>query len=121
MKEMNVHTLCNHKTVKGQGLTLIETRWVFTNIGDTERSCHPCQTGCSGDEEDDKDGPNGHIHDVRCDPPVEGFRFLLSRAMTGEKKRNPQDELVMAFFDISRAHFHSPVRRKVAIRMQSDP
>ena len=54
-------------------------------------------------------------------PPVEGFRFLLSRAMTGEKKWNPQDELVIAFFDISRAHFHSPVRRKVAIRMQGDP
>ena len=54
-------------------------------------------------------------------PPVEGFGFLLSRAMTGEKKRNPQDELVMAFFDISRAHFHSPVRRKVAIRMHGDP
>ena len=54
-------------------------------------------------------------------PPVEGFRFLLSRAMTGEKKRDPQDELVKAFFDISRAHYHSPVRRKVAIRMQSDP
>ena len=54
-------------------------------------------------------------------PPVEGFRFLLSRAMTGEKKRNPQDELVIAFFDISRAHFHSPVRRKVAIKMQGVP
>ena len=54
-------------------------------------------------------------------PPVEGFRFLLSRAMTGERKRNPQYELVMAFFDISREHFRSPVRRKVAIRMQGDP
>ena len=41
--------------------------------------------------------------------------------MTGEKKNNPQDELVIAFFDISRAHFHSRVCRKVAIRMQSDP
>ena len=54
-------------------------------------------------------------------PPVEGFRFLLARAMTGEKKRNPQDELVVASFDFSRAHFHSPVRRKVAIRMQGGP
>ena len=52
---------------------------------------------------------------------VEGFRLLLSRAMTGEKKRNPLDELVIAFFDISRAHFHSPVRREVAIRMLGDP
>ena len=54
-------------------------------------------------------------------PPVEGFRFLLSRAMIGDKKDNPQDELVIAFFDISRAHSHSPVRRKVAIRVQGDP
>ena len=42
-------------------------------------------------------------------PPVEGFRFLLSRALTGEKKKNPQDELVKAFFDISRAHFHKVI------------
>ena len=27
----------------------------------------------------------------------------------------------MAFFDISRAHFHSPVRRKVVIKMHGDP
>ena len=40
--------------------------------------------------------------------------------MTGEKK-NAQDELVIAFFDISRAQFRSPVCRKVAIRMQGDP
>ena len=41
--------------------------------------------------------------------------------MTGEKKRDPQEELVMAFSNISRAHVHSPVRRKYAIRMQGDP
>ena len=37
------------------------------------------------------------------------------------EKRNPQDELVIAFFDTSRAHFHSSVCRKVAIPMQGDP
>ena len=54
-------------------------------------------------------------------PPVEGFRFLLSRVMTGEKKRNPQDELVIAFFDIPRAHFHFTVCIYVAISVQGDP
>ena len=54
-------------------------------------------------------------------PPFEGFRFLLSRAMTGENKRNPQDELVIAFCDISKEQFHSPARRKVTIRMRGDP
>ena len=54
---------------------------------------------------------------ITATPFVEGFRLLLP--MTGEKKRDPQDEL--ALFDISRAHFHSPVRRKVAIGVQGDP
>ena len=29
-----------------------------------------------------------------------------------KRKENPQDELVIAFCDISRAHFHSPVRNR---------
>ena len=37
------------------------------------------------DENDDKDGIDGHVHDFRY-PTVEGFRFLLD-----EKKKNPQD------------------------------
>ena len=45
-------------------------------------------------------------------PLVEGFRLLLSRAMTSEKKESAQEEKVIGFFDISRTHFHSPVRRK---------
>ena len=82
--------------------------------GRCRTSLHSSEIGCSGDEGNEH-GFDGHVHDTCCDPPVEGFQFLLSRAMTGEKKRNPQDELVMAFFDISRAHFHSPVRGQVAI------
>ena len=35
-------------------------------------------------------------------PLVEGFRFLLSRAMTSEKKKSAQEENVIGFFDISR-------------------
>ena len=31
MKEMNVHTPCEHGAVREQGLTPIGTRWVFTN------------------------------------------------------------------------------------------
>ena len=64
----------------------------------------------------------GRSMTLAATPPVEGFRFLLSRAMTRVRKRGThRNELVIAFFDTSRAHFHSPVRRKVAIRMQGDP
>ena len=119
MKEMNVHP-CEHGAVKrarthaGWDLGLHE-QWRYRT------SFRPGQTGCSGDEENDEDGSDGHVCVICCDPTCGRFRFLLSRAMTGEKKRNPQDELVTAFFDISRVHFHSPICRKKAIRMQSDP
>ena len=118
MKEMNVYTPCEPGAVKEQGLTPIGTRWDFTNKGDTE---HPfIQARLVAQET--KRTRNMDLTDPSimfgATPLVGSFRFLLSRAMTGERKRNAQDELVTAFVDISRAHFHSPVRRKVAIRMQ---
>ena len=121
MNEMNVCTPCQHGTMKEQGLTPIGTRWVFTNRGDTE---HPFIRARLVAQET-KRTTNMDLTDTSvtfaATLPVEGFRYLLSRAMTGEKKRNPQYELVIAFFDISRAHFQSTVRGKVAIRMQGDP
>ena len=115
-----MYTRCEHGAVKEQGLTPIETRWVFTNKGDTE---HPF-IRASLVAQETKRTTSMDLTDTSvtfaATPPVERFRFFLSKAMTGEKKRKPQDELVRAFFDISRAHFHSPVRRKVATRMQGD-
>ena len=75
-KEMNVYTPCEHGAVKEQGLTPIGTRWVFTNKGDpfirarlvaqeTKRTTKMDLTATSA-----------------ATPLVEGFRFLLSRAMT---------------------------------------
>ena len=122
MKEMNVlYTPCEHGAMKEQGLTSLGTRWVCTNKGDTE---HPFIRARLVARETkrttDMDLTDTSMTSAAI-PLVERFRFLLSRAMTGEKKRNPQDELLITFFDISRAHFRSPVRRKVAIRMQGDP
>ena len=106
--------------MKEQGLTPIGTRWVFTNKGDTEHPFIRARLVAQETKRTKMDLTDTSVT-FAATIPVEGFRFLLSRAMTGEKKRNPQDELVTAFFDISRAHFHSPVRRRVAIRMQGDP
>ena len=88
VKEMNVYTPCEHGAVREQGLTPIGTRCVFTNKDDTEHPfIHPCKIGgCSGDAENDEYGFDGHFYDTCCDPPVEGFRCLLSRAITGEKR-----------------------------------
>ena len=120
-QKMNVYTACEHGAVKEQGLTPIGTRRVFTNKGHTEHLFIRARLVAQETKRTTKMDLTDTSMTFAATPPVEGFRFLLSRAMSGEKKRNPQDELIIAFFDISRAHFHSPVRRKVAIRMQGDP
>ena len=75
-------------------------RWVLTNKGDTE---HPFIRARLVAQET-KRTTNMDLTETSMTfaaiPPVEGFRFRLSTAMTGEKKRNPQDELVIAFFDV---------------------
>ena len=85
MKEMNVYTLCQHGAMKEQGLTPIGTRWVFTNKGDTE---HPFVRARLVAQET-KRTTNMDLTDtsmaLTATPHVEGFRFLLSRAMTGEE------------------------------------
>ena len=72
--------------MKEQGLTPIGTRWVFTEKGDTE---HPFIRARLVAQET-KRTTNMDITDTSMTfastPPAEGFRFLLSRAMTGEKE-----------------------------------
>ena len=117
VREMNVHTPCAYVTVKEQGLTPTKTRWVFTNKGDTERLCIRAGLVSQEMKKTTKMDLTGTSVTFAATPPVEGFRFLLSKAMTGEKKKSAQEEMVIGFFDISRAHFQLPVRRKVAIRV----
>ena len=82
MNEMNVYTTCEHGAVKEQGLTPIETRYK----GDTE---HPSIRARPVAQET-KRTTSMDLTDTSmtfaATPPVEGFRVLLSRAMTGEKR-----------------------------------
>ena len=67
MKEMNVYTPCEHGAVKEQGRTPIGTRWVFTNKA-TQNIPSSGEIGCSGDEDNDEYGFDGHVYDICCDP-----------------------------------------------------
>ena len=86
IKGMNVYTSCEHRAVKEQGLTPIGTRWVFTNKGDTE---HPF-IGARLVAQETKRTTKMDLMDTSmtfaATPPVEGFRFLLSRSDDGREK-----------------------------------
>ena len=44
---------------------------------------------------------------------------MLSRCITG-KRRTPAEEKVLVFYDIKRAHFHSPARRTIVIKVPKE-
>ena len=119
MKEMNLYTLCEHGAVKGQGLTPIGTRWVFTNNGDTEHPFIRARLVAQETKRTTKMDLTDTSMTFAATPPVGWINDFFSQGR--EKRGIHMNELVTAFFDISRAHFHSPVRRKAAIRMQGDP
>ena len=97
MKGMNVTTPCEHRAVKEQGLTLIGTRWVFTNKVDTEHPFIRARLVAQETKRTTSMDLTGTSMTFAATPHVEGFRFLLSRVMTGEKKMNPQDDLESTF------------------------
>ena len=49
-------------------------------------------------------------------PPLESLNFMLSRCMTS-KRRALAEEKFLGFYDICRAHFHSPARRTIVIKV----
>ena len=105
------------ETLKEQGLTPIGTRWFLTNKVDMEHPLIRARLVAKETKKTTRMDLTDTSMAFAVTPLVEGIRFLLSRAMSGEKKQSARKELVMGFFDISREHFHSPVRKKVAIRV----
>ena len=49
-------------------------------------------------------------------PPLEALRLFVGQVMTG----GPGSEIVLRFLDISRAHPHCPIHRKVYIRLPQE-
>ena len=70
-----------------QGLTPIGTRWLFTNKGDTERPLLCARIVAQETKKTTKMDLTDTLMTSAATPPVEGSRVLLSRAMTGEMKR----------------------------------
>ena len=48
--------------------------------------------------------------------PLENLKVMLSRCVT-DKWRTPAEEKFLGFYDITRAHFHSPARRTIVINV----
>ena len=112
MHKLKIYEGATVEEAKENGCVPIPTRWVHTN---------------KGDETDVQIRSRIVIQETRrramldpattfaSTPPLESVKILMSMAMSGEQELPLKLRRVLGFYDISRAHFHSPVRRKVYI------
>ena len=61
-------------------------------------------------------GPNDIAATFAATPPLEGLRLLFSMAMTGDVRTPAKNRRVLGFYDVSRAHFHSPAKRVMYVK-----
>ena len=77
--------------------------------------------GCTRNQERERREltPEDASSTLAATPPLESLVFMLSRCMTGDR-RAPANVEVLEFYDICRAHFYSPARRTIVIKVPGD-
>ena len=99
-------------------ISRIPTRWVDLDKGDKDGPKVRFRLVCQETRGRSTLGVEDWSSVFAATPPYEAFRLQLNAAMTGPRADNPDDDLVLTFFDISRAHLHSPLMRKVYISVE---
>ena len=101
------------------GLKAIRTQWVHTNKGDAANPFIRARLVAQETKRVSELTPEDASSTFAATPPLESLKVMLSRCMTG-KRRTPAEEKIVGFYDISRAHFHSPARRTIVIKVPRD-
>ena len=100
------------------GRAPIGTRWIDQNKGDDARPDYRSRLVVQETRTSGTIAAGDIAATFAATPPLEALRLLASQVMTGD----PGSEIVLRFLDISRAHPHCPIHRKVYIRLpQEDP
>ena len=97
------------------GLKAIGTRWIYKNMGGAANPFVRARLVAQETKSKRVDAGGREQHVCSYIPP-ESLKVMPSRCMTG-KRRTPAAAKVLGFYDISRAHFHSPARRTIVIKL----
>ena len=81
------------------------------------KTIHPSKAGCARNQESERVDTRGREQHVCSYAPTgKPLKVMLSRCVTGQR-RAPAEEKVLGFYDIRRAHFHTPARRTIVIKV----
>ena len=93
------------------GCVPIPMRWVDINKGDDQHPNYRSRAVLQETKRRSTLGPDDIASTFSATPPLEAFRLMMSLAMTGQIGKPEKDRMVLGFYDVSRAHFHSPAKR----------
>ncbi len=94
----------------------IGTRWTELNKGDAEHMLVRSRLVAQETKRRSTIDPSDTAAVFAASPPLEALRLLGSLAMSTD----PRDEMVLRFLDISRAHPHCEMKRRMYVRLPKE-
>ena len=116
MRELQVNHEVLVSYVDKSGLKAAGTRWVYTNKVWCCKSIWPRTAGCARNQESEP-VDTGRVEHHACGHAATGKLQFRAQTMHDWFWRAPVDVKVLGFCDINRAHFHSPARRTIVIKV----
>ena len=118
-KDIGLCKKISRAEAKGRGSALVPIRWVVTDRGDPNRPKVRCRLG--GRVLRAKTKVTLPAHELfSAMPPWESFKVLLGFLVRDDVLGAEGEELEMAIFDISRAHFMAPMDREARIELPQE-
>ena len=96
----------------------VPCRWVDIDKGDARNPKVRSRLVCQETKRRSTIEANDWTAVFAATPPYEAFRMQVSLALTGERPSDASQEQVLSFYDISRAHLHSPLLRTVFVEIE---
>jgi hypothetical protein len=115
MHKLKVYVGSTAEEMKADGCRAIPTRWLDVNKGDASRIEIRSRLVAQETQWRSDIAAGDVAATFAATPPLEGIRLLVSLAVSGQSHLQPSAQRVLGFYDISRAHFHSPVRRRLYV------
>ena len=117
--EIGLYKKISRAEAKRRGIAIVLIRWVVTDKGGPNRPKMRC--GLVGRELRSKTKGTLLAHDLfSAMPPWESFKELLGLLVSDGVPGAEGEELEMAIFDISRAHFMAPMDREACIELPQE-
>ena len=112
MHQLKVYFQASEDEMRTVGCKLIPTRWIDINKGDSQNELIRSRLVAQETHGRSTLAPTDVANTFAATPPLEAIKLLISLMMS-QAGATSKGMKVLGFYDISRAHFHSDVRRPI--------